>query len=112
MLNQDNLQIQELLDCGKVYGSSTAAGFLRGSLEQVGGFITQHLIWTLQLMGYVAVDSDIVWASARHYCSTRNTLMLFRLLVRPAGPPIAVRRLRGSSEAVGPSTGASRLRVL
>ena len=55
-----------------------AATFLRARIESCGGFITQHLLWTLQLLDLVAFEEHVSWNNVKHYCSRRNTIKLFK----------------------------------
>ena len=44
----------------------------------------QHIIWTLQLLEIVhyETEEEIVWTLVSRYCSTRNTLKLFKRFLR------------------------------
>ena len=60
-----------------------AGKFLRSEINNCGGFITQHLIWSLQQLDIVEYETFhpsplIFWSSAKHYCSTQNTIKLFK----------------------------------
>ena len=68
-----------------------AARYLRSHIGACGGFITQHLVWALQLLGVVTSEVAWTWATLKHYCSNRNTIKLFRRFIydfsgRPACP--------------------------
>ena len=56
-----------------------AAACLRPQIANFGGFLCQHLIWSLQLLGVVEFEPvALEWNAVRLYCSTQNTLKLFK----------------------------------
>ena len=55
------------------------ANELNSQIANCGGFILQHLCWTLRLCGYVQPGATDSWISVRVYTSRQNTLELFRL---------------------------------
>lgn len=61
-----------------IRSTELAAQLFRSWINHFEGFICQHLVWTLQLLGKVDIETDVVWADVRRYCSPRNTLGFFR----------------------------------
>lgn len=54
------------------------AVFLNKKVGNVGGFILQHIMLTLQLLDLIDAESEITWANVSTYLSKRNTVSLFK----------------------------------
>ena len=55
---------------------------LSEDIPNFGPFLCQHLIWTFQLLGVVDYETEWSWSGLKDYCSTRNTLKLFKRFIR------------------------------
>ena len=71
-----------LKQLGKKNTSFEAGSLFRRNLHGAGGFICQHLVWTLQLLSLVPFedtnDAAFTWSTLQQYCSRQNTLALFK----------------------------------
>ena len=68
-------------------GAKQVAWWVRECILNCGAFTAQHIVWTLQLLGAAPWESQsFTWADVKLYTSTRNSLKLYRRMLRDFRP--------------------------